>query len=64
MENKMIIQYETIQEKYISKLDDNINKYIASGWEPQGGICTVQYGNGDIYYLQAMIKVAKEKTEE
>jgi hypothetical protein len=42
-------------EKAARELTDEINAALASGWEPQGGVASIQAGSG-VYLIQAMVK--------
>jgi hypothetical protein len=36
-------------------LTEEVGKHVASGWDPQGGIASVEAGSS-VYLLQAMIR--------
>ena len=42
-------------EKAAKEMTGEINAALASGWEPQGGIASIQAGSG-VYLIQAMVK--------
>jgi hypothetical protein len=46
-------------DKAATELADEVRQLMAAGWQPQGGLATVQAGGG-IYLLQAMVRNASE----
>jgi len=40
-------------EKAAQELASDVNAQLASGWEPQGGIASIQAGTG-VYLIQAL----------
>ena len=59
--------YELVEAPYKYKLVEKVNAYIAEGWQPQGGMCVIQYlepgGIRRMWYAQAMIH-CEEETDE
>ena len=56
--SKTIIEYLTILECSLQKMDDSVNKAIVSGWQPFGVIVPLVAlsNDDDDYYIQAMVK--------
>lgn len=60
----MIKEYKILWEGDLNSLADLVNKAIADGWQPQGGVTSYQthcrdgYGNTniDVYFTQAVTK--------
>ncbi len=44
-------------EKAAKELTDEVNTALADGWEPQGGIASIEAGTG-VYLIQALAKRA------
>lgn len=42
-------------EKAAQDLSSEVNDALASGWEPQGGIASIQAGTG-VYLIQALAR--------
>ena len=40
----------------IANLENEVNKLITEGWQPQGGVQVVCHGSGGNEYYQAMVK--------
>ncbi len=54
------MEYKVIQENSILGLENELNKLLKEGWQPQGGIFRCRnktgYGTNEYFYLQAIIK--------
>jgi hypothetical protein len=50
------MKYEILHESEPYKLSIAVNKYIAAGWEPIGGVSACVTGLGHFTFAQAMIK--------
>jgi hypothetical protein len=55
-EEKVIIEYKTVQDSDSKKFDDRINKYISLGWELYGSPYILFFGSKPAYHNQAMVK--------
>ena len=42
-------------QKAATQLADDVNVELSSGWEPQGGIASIQAGTS-VYLIQALLK--------
>jgi hypothetical protein len=42
-------------DKAARELADDVNVELSSGWEPQGGIASIQAGTG-VYLIQALVR--------
>jgi hypothetical protein len=42
-------------DKAAQELANNVNAEISSGWEPQGGIASIQAGTS-VYLIQALVR--------
>lgn len=42
-------------DKAAEALREEVNRELASGWEPQGGIASVQAGTG-VHLIQALVR--------
>jgi hypothetical protein len=42
-------------EKAAQELTNDVTGLLASGWEPQGGVASIQAGTG-VYLIQALVK--------
>jgi hypothetical protein len=42
-------------DKAAQELTDQVNAGLSSGWEPQGGIASIQAGTG-VYLIQALAR--------
>jgi hypothetical protein len=42
-------------DKAADALSEEVNRELASGWEPQGGIASVQAGTG-VHLIQALVR--------
>jgi hypothetical protein len=42
-------------DKAADALREEVNRELASGWEPQGGIASVQAGTG-VHLIQALVR--------
>ncbi len=57
------MKYIIITGQYLSQIEEEVNKHIASGWILQGGISISRSrnktmgGTDDLIYAQAMIKM-------
>jgi hypothetical protein len=52
------MKYEMLYETEPYKLNIVVNKYIAAGWEPLGGVSICVSSFGHFTFAQAMIKKA------
>lgn len=51
-------KYHIMVNSSHKKMIESVNKAIEKGWRPQGGITTsVHPKSGDLFYIQAMVKV-------
>lgn len=41
--------------KAAQELAGEVNEHLSSGWQPQGGIASIEAGTG-VYLLQALVK--------
>jgi hypothetical protein len=48
--------YKILKEAGLDKLEKKVNEAIAEGWEPMGGLATVQAMPGTPIYMQAIVK--------
>ena len=47
------MEYMVVQARSASELGEKVNRFIQSGWKPQGGMCL----DGQAYaFYQAMVK--------
>jgi hypothetical protein len=57
------MQYKIIEGLYPTQLEEEVNKYLASGWTLQGGVSISRsrfhsgVGGTDLVYVQAMFKI-------
>ena len=42
-------------QKAAQELTSDVNAQLSSGWEPQGGVASIQAGTG-VYLIQALIR--------
>ncbi len=42
-------------DKAVRELTDEVNAELRAGWEPQGGIASIEAGTG-VFFIQAMSK--------
>lgn len=42
-------------QKAADELTQDVNTHLASGWEPQGGVASIQAGTG-VYLIQALAR--------
>jgi hypothetical protein len=55
----MIIDYIIVStDKGPWEFEKIVKRYVASGWEPQGGMC-IDHSTSHVWYFQAMVKRAK-----
>ena len=50
---KKIIEYRICYDNFYESLAEEVNKLLAKGWQPFGGICVDSLG---VRVLQAMVK--------
>jgi hypothetical protein len=48
--------YRIIQAHSITEMESLIDEKVAEGWQISGGISTVGFPNGVIYFYQAIVK--------
>jgi hypothetical protein len=57
----MAKEYRVICSYKPGKLEEDVNRYLANGWNPVGGVViAVSSNTGEPEFAQAMIKVEEE----
>lgn len=49
------MKYLVVEAQSARELQEKVQHYIDSGWEPQGGLSVATYGMGNWWYYQAMV---------
>jgi hypothetical protein len=53
------MEYTIISEESVDKLIEEVNNYIANGWQPQGGVA-FGHASGSFFFLQAVVLEEEE----
>lgn len=56
----MFDQYDVLFEQHLYILIKKVNKKIADGWEPAGGLTIATSGDGLPYYYQAIKRLGEQ----
>ena len=64
MKERKIVEYAAIVKSTPERLDDLVNVYLTDDWQPLGGVSTLVKPNGDIYFIQALVKYEEPQEEE
>ena len=64
MKERKIVEYVVIVKSTPERLDDLVNVYLADDWQPLEGVSTLVKPNGDIYFVQALVKYEEPQEEE
>jgi len=65
----VIWDYLVISDDYADELQEEVNKHLVKGWQPQGGVSTTapldysgkpaKAGEGRIHYFQALVRAKR-----
>ena len=64
MKERKIVEYVVLVKSTAERLDDSVNIQLLNDWQPLGGISTLVKPNGDIYFIQALVKYEEPQEEE
>ena len=64
MKERKIVEYVVIVKSTPERLDDTVNMQLLNDWQPLGGVSTLVKPNGDIYFIQALVKYEEPQEEE
>ena len=64
MKERKIVKYVVIVKSTPERLDDLVNMKLLNNWQPLGGVSTLVKPNGDIYFIQALVKYEEPQEEE
>ena len=64
MKERKIVEYVVIVKSTPERLDDLVNVKLIDDWQPLGGVSTLVQPNGDIYFIQALVKYEEPQEEE
>ena len=51
--------YRICEAKSVQALEEEVNRWIASGWTPTGGVAVVESNAGNWWFYQAIIWVGE-----
>ena len=64
MKERKIVEYIVVVKSTPERLDDLVNMQLLNDWQPLGGVSTLVKPNGDIYFIQALVKYEEPQEEE
>ena len=64
MKERKIVEYVVIVKSTSERLDNLVNVHLIDDWQPLGGVSTLVKPNGDIYFIQALVKYEEPQEEE
>ena len=64
MKERKIVEYVVIVKSTPERLEDTVNMQLLNDWQPLGGVSTLVKPNGDIYFVQALVKYEEPQEEE
>ena len=64
MKARKIVEYVVLIKSTPEGLDDLVNMKLLDNWQPLGGVSTLVKPNGDIYFIQALVKYEEPQEEE
>ena len=64
MKERKIVEYVVLIKSTPERLDDLVNMKLLDNWQPLGGVSTLVKPNGDIYFIQALVKYEEPQEEE
>ena len=64
MKERKIVKYVVLVKSTAERLDDLVNVKLIDDWQPLGGVSTLVQPNGDIYFIQALVKYEESQEEE
>ena len=64
MKEPKIVEYVVLIKSTPERLDDLVNMKLLDNWQPLGGVSTLVKPNGDIYFIQALVKYEEPQEEE
>ena len=64
MKERKIVDYIVLVKSTPEKLEDLVNIKLIDDWQPLGGVSTLVKPNGDIYFIQALVKYEEPQEEE
>ena len=64
MKERKIVEYVVLVKSTAEILDDTVNMKLLDDWQPLGGVSTLVKPNGDIYFVQALVKYEEPQEEE
>ena len=64
MKERKIVEYVVLVKSTPERLEDLVNMKLIDDWQPLGGVSTLVKPNGDIYFIQALVKYKESQEEE
>ena len=64
MKERKIVEYVVLVKSTSERLDNLVNVHLIDDWQPLGGVSTLVKPNGDIYFIQALVKYEEPQEEE
>ena len=64
MKERKIVEYVVLVKSTPERLEDLVNMKLIDDWQPLGGVSTLVKPNGDIYFIQALVKYEESQEEE
>ena len=64
MKERKIVEYVVLVKSTPERLEDLVNIKLIDDWQPLGGVSTLMKPNGDIFYIQALVKYEEPQKEE
>ena len=63
MKERKIVEYIVVVKSTPERLTDLVNTKLMDDWQPLGGVSTLVKPNGDIYFIQALVKYEEPQEE-
>ena len=57
------MEYTIVESASISALEKHVEKLIAQGWKPQGGVSTYISSTQFVHFVQALVRVKRGEGE-
>ena len=64
MKERKIVDYVVLVKSTAERLEELVNIKLMDDWQPLGGVSTLVKPNGDIYFIQALVKYEEPQEEE